>query len=202
MIRFACPVCRSVLAVPEHAVGKKGSCPKCGQRLQIPAPSQNHTLLGISAPKKSTDGATPLVSPVEADWQHSPPIREQVAASRVCPSETPSEQSPAFAPTASRRPWYRLASPTFLIGAIVLFFLPWVDIRCSAANGEKTIASQSGFQMICGGYSLHPALESPAIDQAREMREKLGLEYLSFAPLFAVFLWRFWGRFSVPALCG
>src|SRR5262245_31850159 len=48
-IRFACPVCKSVMKVPHAAAGKKGDCPNCGQRLQIPAPP-NRTVLGEPLP--------------------------------------------------------------------------------------------------------------------------------------------------------
>lgn len=36
MIRFECPVCNAVMSVPDTAGGRKGACPKCGQRLQVP----------------------------------------------------------------------------------------------------------------------------------------------------------------------
>lgn len=60
MIRFACPVCRSVLSVPEAAAGKKGSCPKCGQRLQVPAP-RGAIVLGDLLPESPAEPA-PLSS--------------------------------------------------------------------------------------------------------------------------------------------
>src|SRR5437016_502389 len=40
MIRFGCPVCKTVLTVSDDKVGKKSKCPGCGQRLQVPAPSE------------------------------------------------------------------------------------------------------------------------------------------------------------------
>ncbi len=50
MIRFACPTCKSILEAPDHKAGTKIPCPKCEQRLEIPAlavPSaRNKTVLG------------------------------------------------------------------------------------------------------------------------------------------------------------
>ena len=36
-IRFACPKCRFVLEAREDEIGEKLNCPKCNQRLQVPA---------------------------------------------------------------------------------------------------------------------------------------------------------------------
>ena len=47
MIHFACPNCRTVLTAPPERVGAKAGCPKCGQRVQVPAPPPtNKTVLG------------------------------------------------------------------------------------------------------------------------------------------------------------
>lgn len=47
MIRFTCPACNASFHLPDDAAGKKGPCPKCGQRLQVPAPRPNRTVLGV-----------------------------------------------------------------------------------------------------------------------------------------------------------
>jgi uncharacterized paraquat-inducible protein A len=36
MIRFQCPLCNTVVSAPDADAGRKGDCPKCGQRLQVP----------------------------------------------------------------------------------------------------------------------------------------------------------------------
>jgi hypothetical protein len=47
MIRFTCPACQTANTAPDSFAGQKGPCPKCGQRLQIPAPPPlNKTVLG------------------------------------------------------------------------------------------------------------------------------------------------------------
>lgn len=64
MIRFACPVCRAVLAVPDNAIGKKGSCPKCGQRLLVP-PSRRSTILGQPLPAATEEKISVTLLPAE-----------------------------------------------------------------------------------------------------------------------------------------
>lgn len=46
MIRFSCPMCRVILEAPENKQALKIACPRCGQRLQIPAPPRTRTVLG------------------------------------------------------------------------------------------------------------------------------------------------------------
>src|SRR6266851_146361 len=63
MIRFSCPTCRKVLKSPDHGVGRKTFCPRCGQRLLIPSPIpiqvQNKTILGQPTP----DSAASFIAP-------------------------------------------------------------------------------------------------------------------------------------------
>jgi S1-C subfamily serine protease/phage FluMu protein Com len=59
MIRFHCPKCKKVLQAAEQQGGLKAACPGCGQRLQIPAPDQNKTVLGSLLPARNpTAGQT------------------------------------------------------------------------------------------------------------------------------------------------
>jgi S1-C subfamily serine protease len=50
MIRFSCPACKKLLQAGLQHSGTKMACPGCGQRLQVPAPPQNKTVLGELAP--------------------------------------------------------------------------------------------------------------------------------------------------------
>jgi DNA-directed RNA polymerase subunit RPC12/RpoP len=52
MIRFSCPTCGKHLKAPDHGVGRKTSCPRCGQRLLIspPVPAQDKAVLGEPVP--------------------------------------------------------------------------------------------------------------------------------------------------------
>src|SRR5262249_17765183 len=45
MIRFRCPSCQKVLKAPESGAGRKVSCPRCGQRVQIPLPLTEQDVL-------------------------------------------------------------------------------------------------------------------------------------------------------------
>ncbi len=72
MIRFQCPACQKVLKVVDGGAGRKINCPKCGQRMLVPAPAQptaaNKTMLGQLTPSVSSTvpGPTPSAS-VESD---------------------------------------------------------------------------------------------------------------------------------------
>ena len=46
MICFACPICNKVLSVADSQKGAKLPCPRCGQRLQVPAQPRDKTVLG------------------------------------------------------------------------------------------------------------------------------------------------------------
>jgi hypothetical protein len=71
MIRFACPACNAVMTVPPNAAGKKGNCPKCGQRIRIPAPpAAKHTTLGRLLPEQG-GGSTDRVARQPEGW-HAP----------------------------------------------------------------------------------------------------------------------------------
>jgi S1-C subfamily serine protease len=50
MIQFACPKCQAVLSATEQQAGIKVACPKCSQRLQVPQPEYNKTVLGQLLP--------------------------------------------------------------------------------------------------------------------------------------------------------
>ena len=65
MIRFLCPRCKAVLDQPENAAGTKLPCPSCGQRLQVPLPPENKTVLGtpLGADVPITPSAVPAALP-------------------------------------------------------------------------------------------------------------------------------------------
>src|SRR5436190_6193084 len=61
MIRFNCPRCSTTLEAPDHGAGSKIECPKCQQRLQIPLPPPNKTILApLASPQRP---ASPIVPP-------------------------------------------------------------------------------------------------------------------------------------------
>jgi hypothetical protein len=48
VIDFSCPKCGTAQQAPVNAAGQKVACTKCGQRLQVPAPLVNHTVMGVA----------------------------------------------------------------------------------------------------------------------------------------------------------
>src|SRR5947209_1716645 len=85
MIRFACPACKSVFETPDDKAGRKTTCPKCRQRLQVPSPTirppRNKTVLGSLLPP--VPGPPPAVSaPAVSDT--SPPVNTFTAGCPFC----------------------------------------------------------------------------------------------------------------------
>lgn len=72
------------------------------------------------------------------------------------------------------------------LAALVLFFLPWIDIQCS----QNSFATQTGIQTIYGGGSPSKEIKS-FIDEDRQMKsgdEKKGDESAGYSPLVALAL--------------
>jgi len=67
------------------------------------------------------------------------------------------------------------------IAALILFALPWIDVRCS----DQSMFTQSGFQTIYGGASLSEGMKGLANDGASDSDE---VESLGAAPLVALAL--------------
>lgn len=69
------------------------------------------------------------------------------------------------------------------LAALVIFAFPWVDIQCS----EKSMATQSGFQVISGGGSVSEEMKAMGGDSSSS--ESLNSdESMGFAPLVALAL--------------
>ena len=63
---------------------------------------------------------------------------------------------------------FRLLS---LLPALVLFFFPWVEIRCQ----KDPMLTQTGIQVIYGGAELHPEFSQwVTSDKKRDMDDRLG----------------------------
>jgi hypothetical protein len=50
VIRFSCPRCQSVLESPDPTAGGNVLCPTCHQKLQVPLPPRDQTVLGEPVP--------------------------------------------------------------------------------------------------------------------------------------------------------
>ena len=68
------------------------------------------------------------------------------------------------------------------LAALILFFLPWIDIQCSG----KSMATQTGMQIIHGGVS--PAQDADAFEKERSGRRGGGSDddSIGSAPLVAL----------------
>jgi hypothetical protein len=71
------------------------------------------------------------------------------------------------------------------LAALFLFFLPWLDIRCS----QQSFATQTGFQTIYGGASVSEKMEAFAEegDQTKKDREQSN-DSAGYSPLVALAL--------------
>src|SRR5262245_25624694 len=110
MIRFGCPACKSTLEAPERKAGDKIACLKCGQRLQIPFPIPNKTVLApflgtIGAPSQSVTAAPP----VSQSLSGAPPV-----AQFAPPDERPPVIATTWRAQARRWKWAAIAG-----GAVV-----------------------------------------------------------------------------------
>ncbi len=225
MIRFRCPTCGVVLEAPEGKGGAKINCPGCGQRLQIPTPRRNKTILGsllppaptAPSPAGSSSAGAPILlqcpscngalqlSEDLVDRQARCPRCGAVATLRRRPNPAPVAQiqgNPSPSPLAGslgigrsgqagyaakvfaltkrlsaggRAGLWRFASPSASLLALLLFCLPWVEVRCNSPRqefsesiGSKPLVTQSGLQAIYGGGSLHPVLEAEKKKEERE----------------------------------
>jgi DNA-directed RNA polymerase subunit RPC12/RpoP len=160
LIRFTCPSCRSVLECADSKAGSKVACPKCGQRLLIPAPAtpRNKTVLGKLVPVAEIMHAPPP----DTALPFAPP---DVDVSVPCVGNL-------VARSSKRANRWRFLSPSFLLLAIIVTPLPWVQVSCSGGSESgKILVSQSGLQSAYGGMSLHPALEVEREKDERLRRE-------------------------------
>lgn len=90
MIRFSCPACRAVLEVADSGAASKLPCPKCGQRLQVPTPPPNKTILAPLVSHQPGVPAAPTAIPL-------PPTASSIAAPAAIPV-TPTAPPAASAP--------------------------------------------------------------------------------------------------------
>lgn len=127
---LACPACRRTFRVKQKYLGRQANCPACGAWILLSPASV------AQAPFVELTPAPPQAIPVPTGVAASsaPPIVIVLKA-------------------------LRFGSATTSLLAVILFCLPWVNLRCSLDAGSESLAKQSGLQSIYGGCSLHPYLE-------------------------------------------
>jgi hypothetical protein len=71
----------------------------------------------------------------------------------------------------------RAASPSLILLALILFTLPWIEVRCNgpiASSGTQVLIEQSGLQAALGKYSLNASLRDLGSDRDRnELQTRL-----------------------------
>jgi hypothetical protein len=171
MIRFACPECRRTVEFPEDCGGGTVGCPSCGRPLCVP------TLLPVDGGLGSPEGASV-----------SAPAR---GAQRSQPGTNPLGKAATLLARAPRL--WRFGSRASLLLALLLFFLPWVEVRCDAPLGERrsqTLAVQSGLQAAYGGFTEMPLSHTSRGERDRveaQFRALKGELAVAWSPLMAVY---------------
>ena len=69
------------------------------------------------------------------------------------------------------------------LAALILFFLPWIDIQCS----EKSVVTQTGFQAVYGGVSMPEEMRAQAGSSGSYGNLNSG-DLIGVAPLLAIAL--------------
>jgi hypothetical protein len=169
MIRFACPECRRTIEVAEDRGGGTVGCPNCGRPVSVP------TLLPVDAASRPAVVASARAREVRWPRPRTNPLRTAAGLA------------------ARALSLWRFGSPASLLLALVIFFLPWVEVRCDRPFGErgsKTLAVQSGLQAAYGGYTEAPLTNTDRSERDRleaEVRTLRGEPAVSWSPLMAVY---------------
>lgn len=147
MIRFACPTCQKALKAPDNGVGRKVSCPRCGQWLLVPPPVQllNQTVLGQPMPDPATP---PPPNPFNFESMSSGPDEEGGAVHR-----------PLARNDDAARKHSGLGIASFLIamlvgGMDVILALVIAVNAAGSARGEAGLGHVAG-QLVGGGLAMY-----------------------------------------------
>jgi hypothetical protein len=120
-----------------------------------------------------TDVPTGPCANTEAGIQSEPTPPSLRCAPECIEGDTP---PPIIVDTRTR--WLlwgmRLGSPVTRLGSLILFFLPWVNIRCVDAKGEVTSQiSVSGAQLVYGGATDRSVKAEKEIPQPEDPKVKV-----------------------------
>src|SRR5262245_53089213 len=85
VIRFWCPTCRKTLKSPDHNACKKIPCPHCQQRLEIPSPPRNRTILAPLVEGPSPSPQASLVPDAVSHVDQTEVMEDHSAAEAVDP---------------------------------------------------------------------------------------------------------------------
>lgn len=181
-VRFACPKCNSALSAPDHRIGTKTNCPKCGQRLLVPGRPANRTVLGRPIEEGTRAARSParapesqpgtacvtcpgcgraIVLPLE---ELSQLIECAKCLTRFVPSGGAARQSPPqhYDEPPPERKHSGLGIASFLIALLVggldliLAIVIATGVAKSAPSGMRTEIVGGGLALICFNFLSLP----------------------------------------------
>lgn len=103
-IQFHCPSCEAMIRVPDEAAGKKGTCPRCNEKLMVPTIADATTAQSGSRPPPSIEPVRQKVELPALDINPSPstprlsPLVHSPLPDVTTPTVAPSAASPAGLP--------------------------------------------------------------------------------------------------------
>ena len=196
-IRFACPKCASVLKIADRKAGSEVTCPKCSQRIIVPAPdlSPRPGILVETGPALSLgpdDNPTIVSSPSPPFIEPPSRVQYEAVEDRTVNAKSESHHSePQDLPDDDDddgETWYRqqkrkrilvrrwrITTLSALAISLVLFFVPWVNITV-LGKGNVSLSTQSGFQLIFAGDSpsalVKPFVKTLEEEENRKLRQQ------------------------------
>jgi DNA-directed RNA polymerase subunit RPC12/RpoP len=137
MIQFRCPTCKSTMEVSDDKGGTKVPCPFCNQRLLIPPPNRNKTVLGESLSGPPSPPNTPVGDrPVGGTPLPGPPPDEKWWRGSIL--------DPRYIRRQEERTWntlkWVLIGTGIFFGVLILGFCLFISVM---AIGTKVGSSQN-----------------------------------------------------------
>src|SRR4051812_43448189 len=119
-VAVPCPRCLSLLQPSAEVEGRDVRCPRCGHTFVLPGPAAVSP--PVLPPYARASGVGTGIQPTPTPASRPPSIADPESI----PGQVPSE--------GRKRGWVlfglRFGSPLTWLGGVILFFLPWLDIRC------------------------------------------------------------------------
>lgn len=154
-----CPKCEKSFALPDDARGDYGLCPECG-----------HLLAVSLGPTSAIAPGAPVASEVRGDETGIQSEILHFALSHTERGAAPTSDIERGLGSILALLGVRFSSPLAWLGALVLFFLPWVEIRCFDKQGKLTHhTTHSGAQLAWGGAA--DVMPKREVEKQAEQRE-------------------------------
>jgi hypothetical protein len=152
------------------------TCARCLAQMEVPEDQGGR---GIACPRCGHVQYVPTLLPVEAPATAPRPAGARPAARLL--ERLRAVRLPVHAP-------WRYGSPAGLLLALVLFPLPWIEVRCDRPidnSVNRTLVEQSGLQAAYGGYTESPTFRT---ERARRPAQNAPAEEsLPGAPLMVLY---------------